>query len=166
MCIVRGLKKSRSIRMLQTYNAFYGDMVFSRLFRALYDTPTLEKLYLWEETSITASDLKQVSHMERLKKPIALHLCLQLIKAFPKAFSNLLYCHPELRMKMFCYHPCLEIIEFRQIYELNLHGRYLLDGSTVPMSLWPTVFEKAKEKPNVIYEFLKGPSFAGREVIC
>ena len=31
------------------------------------------------------------------------------------------------------------------------------------LSLWPLVLEKANREPSVLYEFLKGPAFAGRD---
>lgn len=168
-CIVQGLKKNQSLKSLTTVDSLYGDLILSRFFQILSHCPNLEYLELWEER-MTINDLEQVIQMGRLQKPIMLRINDDVVQENTSVMTELLRCHPEVRLTVYNRYETFEDnLELEHIYELNWHGRYMIDGSTrVPLSLWPRVFENVNnskwcdDKPSVIYEFLKGPDFAGR----
>ena len=169
-CLLRGLKKNRSLKLLSIENVLYGDLLFSRLFRTLLDCPSLRALQLFE--TIATEDLEQVVQMERLPRPIRLILDRTAITDSLREITQLLYAHPEIRLysnQDFSSESLKETYSFQEINAFfhilffNFYGRHLIDRQAVPLSLWPLVLEKAKMKPKIIYEFLKGPAFAGRQ---
>ena len=122
---------------------------------------------------MTKSDLEEVIHMDRLQKPIILQISTGVIKENGAVITDLLRCHPEIRLKAIDPRYAFgDNIELEHSVNLNWHGRYMIDRSAiVPVSLWPLVFENVntsnrckdkEDKSSVIYEFLKGPAFAGR----
>ena len=170
-CLLRGLKKNRSLEFLTIKNALYGDLVFSRLFRTLLHCPILREIAFTDE-AIPKEDLEQVVQMERLPRPIRLVLDGIVISDSLKEITQLLYAHPEI--KLGCNqnlspeylrerYSSQDFSAFHHFLFFNLYGRYLLDHHNVPLSIWPLVLEKAKRRPNIIYEFLKGPAFAARQ---
>ena len=53
--------------------------------------------------------------------------------------------------------------KLQHIWKMNFFGRYLLQNPLPSLSIWSLVLEKANREPSVLYEFLKGPAFAGRD---
>ena len=162
-CIVKGLKKNQSLKSLKTANSLYGDLKFSRFFQILPHCPNLEYLEL-DEIDIAKSDLAQVIYMDRLQRPIILQIHDAVVSENASVVTKLLRCHPEVRLKVDDPHYVFgKNVELEHICELNGNGRYMIDTSpSVPLSLWPLVFENANDKPSIIYEFLKGPCFAAK----
>ena len=103
-----------------------------------------------------------------------------------KAFSDIelgrlaeiLQYHPEVRLSLIKdsfrgtlieqrgrYYP---MIEFWHAFNMNWHGRYLLDRPNVPLSIWPLVLEKVndndrvQDKASILYGLLQGPAGAQR----
>ena len=136
--------------------------MLSRFFQLLPHCSNLEYIQLWENC-LTKNDLEQVIHMDRLQKPITMELNKDVIRQHSSVVIDLLRSHPEMRLELF--YPYEENrLELYLICDLNWYGRYLLDRKGgAPLSLWPLVFEKANSKPSIIYEFLKGPAFGGRD---
>ena len=168
-CIVQGLKKNQTIKSLKTLDSLYGDLMLSRFFQILPHCPNLQKLEL-TENSMTRNDLENVIHMDRLERPIVLEIHDDVVFENTSVMTELLRCHPEVRPEVNDAANFEDNIELQNMWELNWHGRYMIDGSTkAPLSLWPRVFEIVNnsgvcdDKPSVIYEFLKGPAFAGRD---
>ena len=168
--ILQGLKNNQSLKSLEIgCNVLYGDLMLSRFFQTLPLCPNLEKLDLWDH-EITKSDLEQVIQTERLQKPIVLNLDSVVVYENATVTTELLRCHPEVRMIFDDPdEPFGNSIELEHIFELNWHGRYLLDSPLrVPLSLWSLVFENVNkssdysDNASAIYEFLKGPAFAAR----
>ena len=54
-------------------------------------------------------------------------------------------------------------MDFANIMAFNHLGRYLLDRSGVPLSLWPLVFARARDTPDILYGFLQGQPFVARQ---
>ena len=60
------------------------------------------------------------------------------------------------------------MIEFWHAFNMNWHGRYLLDRPNVPLSIWPLVLEKVndndrvQDKASILYGLLQGPAGAQR----
>jgi hypothetical protein len=167
--IVEGLRHNSSLRRLDLSNATDGNMVLSRIFPQLKDCPALQVLTL--DNHITRADLEHVMRMERLNRAIFLNLNGAVVKRFPATVEALLRSHPEIQlhnMSLLDYEE--QSASFQHIYDMNWHGRYLLDRPKAPLALWPLVMRKARSDmlwcPNteasVIYEFLKGPVLAGR----
>ena len=134
------------------------------------DCPTLRQLKFLG--SIPKEDLEQVVQMDRLPRPICLVMDITAIKDSMKDIMQLLYAHPEIKLcshQQLTYeylrerHSSQEVDAFFHIFVFNIYGRYLIDRQGVLLSLWPQVLENANDKPSIIYEFLKGPAFAGRK---
>ena len=152
-CIVQGLKKNQSLKSLKIVDSLYGDLMLSKFFQILPHCPKLERLELWED-SITKTDLEQVIHMDKLQKPIKLQIRENSIRDNAAIMTKLLRCHPEVRLILgYCRNFKNNNVELKHIYDWNWNGRYLIDRSTtsVPLSLWPIVFENVKNKPSIIY---------------
>lgn len=166
--IVEGLRRNSSLRRLALSNATDGNMVLSRIFPQLKDCPALQVLTL--DRHITRADLEHVMRMERLNRPIFLNLHGTVINRFPATVEALLRSHPEIQLHNMSLHEYKEqSASFQHIYDMNWHGRYLLNRPKVPLALWPLVLQKARAgmafpntEASVIYEFLKGPVLAGR----
>jgi hypothetical protein len=159
--ILQGLKHNRSLRVLETFNALYGDLLLSRFFRLLPECPSLERISILE-TAITREDLESVKTMNRLRKPIELKLARHTINYLSTTVGEMIQCHPELRLDTGGNQFGESGRELKHMCDLNWHGRYLLDRGNIPYCLWALVFAKASSKPSVVYEFLKGPAFAAR----
>ena len=157
--ILNGLRENKSLRRLSTSKVLWGDLIFSRFFGVLFDCQSLERLDL-EGMNITTEEVEPVISMERLSKPIELNLnATQIVNGNNfGAIEAVLRSHPEVRLRPHYYHK-----RVAHILHLNWCGRYLMDSPNVPLSLWPLVLERASGKPDLLYEFLKGPAFAGRE---
>mmetsp|Transcript_16765 Transcript_16765/g.40869 ORF Transcript_16765/g.40869 Transcript_16765/m.40869 type:complete len:157 (+) Transcript_16765:326-796(+) len=150
-------------------------MILSKFFSAIRSngSSSLEGLELLR-TKITQQDLEHVATtMPRLNKPIRLSLDRRILLDHTAAFRRALEAHPEIRRPW----PrnvvagTEEGFKLKHVWELNWYGRSLLqqqvdddsDSSKkkdVPLSIWPTVLEKANDNPDVLFTFLKGPAFA------
>ena len=154
-----GLKQSRSLKVIETYSALCGETNLSTIFRLLPECPTLERLYFYEQC-IDKQDLEKIKGMKRLDKPVILFLSARIINYLSKTIEEVLRCHPEIQLIA---HDLGEVGKsLKHLCDLHLHGRYLLDRRSVPLSLWPLVLQKCATKENVLYFFLKGPAFAAR----
>ncbi|CAJ1963177.1 unnamed protein product [Cylindrotheca closterium] len=179
--LLDGLKGSRSIEYLSMKNLFLEEdeedsMILSKMFPVLNNSSnSLKGLELLTRTRITQQDLEQVTNMPRLQKPLRLNLDRRLLLDHTTAFFDMLQAHPEIR-RPWPRNVVAETIEgfhLQHVWELNYHGRALLlpqlnrhdddNCSSIPLSLWPTVLEKANDKSNVLFTFLKGPAFAGSQ---
>ncbi|KAL3928525.1 MAG: hypothetical protein SGBAC_012615 [Bacillariaceae sp.] len=171
--ILDGLQGSRSLKCLSMKNVFCKDSsdnnILSEFFPAIRSSRTLERLDLLR-TRICPQDLEHVTnHMPRLKKPFRLSLDRRLLLDQTAAFRRMLQAHPEIRREW----PrnvvagTEEGCKLKHVWELNWHGRSLLQASTTmevaPLSIWPTLLEKANDKPDVLFTFLQGPAFAGSQ---
>jgi hypothetical protein len=160
--ILEGLEKNRSLTRLSLSNAVDGNFIFSQFFHAVAEHGSLQRLFLNEKT-ITKEDLECVTSMSRRKRPIIFELEHSVFDQLSETLGYVLFCHPEIRL-LELWNSQKEKISstYSRYYDLNWHGRYLLDRDEVPLSLWPLVLQKANSKPTVVYEFLKGPAFAAR----
>ena len=163
--ILQGLKANKSVKCLKLWDEFSDNfMVLSRFFDVLQASSNLEDLSL-NCAEIDAEDLEKVIEMDRLPKRIRLRLsdyCFDDDVSQPMK-KLLLHRHPEIVFDAGHRYHFNDGKDGLHIFNMNLHGRYLLDRDDVPLSLWPLVLEKANQNASVIYEFLKGPSFAGRQ---
>jgi hypothetical protein len=162
--ILQGLKESRSLKRLQLAEALNGKFLFSRILSILPECPSLEHICLWESL-VTVEDLDRVISLKRLKRPIEFDLDYSIMRYNTKKVMEIIQAHPELRLcprAAFCAHYYESHNFSKPICDLNWHGKYLLDRPKTPVGLWPKVLERANNEPHVLYEFLKGPAFAGR----
>ena len=180
--LVRGLKKNRSLNTLFVEDVLYGDLPFSSLFNALPDCPSLKTLYFDEP--ITTQDLEQVKHLTRLKNPLELKLKPTVVVNSLREMTQLLHAHPEVKivddldaLNVEFRKKAAELgenrerlgaflqgaMDFANIMAFNHLGRYLLDRSGVPLSLWPLVFARARDTPDILYGFLQGQPFVARQ---
>ena len=112
----------------------------------------------------TIEELERVANMERRKTPIDLELWGLTGQPAMRAIEKILRSQPEIRIIT----DFIGALDSPHTWNLNWHGQYLLEyyqrnnkGSTVPLSLWPMVFEVANknENPSVVYEFLTSGAF-------
>lgn len=159
--LLEGIRTNRSLRNLLIGDALDGDMFFSKFFRLLGECPWLETLHLWEP-NITNEDLESVlsEQVHRLERSVVIGLGFPVLDNLEKTLSQVLKKHQEIRME---HEGFLGNAAFVHLCQWNWYGRYLTDSPEFPLSMWPMVLEKANAKPNVIYEFLKGPAFAARQ---
>jgi hypothetical protein len=125
--VLQGIKANRSLKRLQTSNALGGDDVFTKLFRAIPECPSLEKCHLLG-VQITSKDMEQVVLMDRLPKSVEFRFDVAVLRELgaDTAIEDVLRSHPEMRLK--CYYDHISNRpSFTHISRLNLHGRYLLD---------------------------------------
>jgi hypothetical protein len=171
--VLEGIKANRSLKRLQTSNALGGDDVFTKLFRALPECPSLEKCRILE-SQITSKDMEQVVLMDRLPKSVEFSFDGSVLRELSAdtAIEDVLRSHPEMRLK--CYFDHIHISNrpsFTRFSRLNLHGRYLLDREpSPPLAVWPLVLEKVNiryrwpgqetTRASLLYDLLKGPAFA------
>jgi hypothetical protein len=171
--ILQGIKANRSLKRLQTSNALGGDDVFTKLFRALPECPSLEKCHILE-SQITSEDMKQVVLMDRLPKSVEFRFDGAVLRELgaDMAFEDVLRSHPEMRLKCYYDHRSSRP-SLNHISRLNLHGRYLLDREpSPPLAVWPLVLEKVNiryrwpgqetTRASLLYDLLKGPAFASQ----
>jgi hypothetical protein len=159
--ILQGIQRSKSLKTILVADALDGDQLFTSFFSLLHYCSLINTLHLWEY-DITEEDLDSViKHKKRLGHPIVLGLGFSVMGTLTESLQKLLWAHPELRMEHGGFVDCNG--SFLHLCEWNWYGRYLMDRPKFPLSMWPVVLEKANSKPNVIYEFLKGPAFVARQ---
>jgi hypothetical protein len=149
------------VKNLLIGDALDGDMFFSKFFKLLGECPWLETLHLWEP-NITNEDLELVlsEQVQRLERSVVIGLGFPVLDNLEKTLSQVLTKHQEIRME---HEGFLGNASFVHLCQWNWYGRYLMDKPEFPLSMWPVVLQRANAKPNVIYEFLKGPAFAARQ---
>lgn len=157
--LLEGIRVNRSLRYLLIGDALDGDMFLSKFFALLAECPWLETLHLWEP-NITNEDLEMVLSAERLERSVVIGLGFPVLDSLEKTLTQVLQKHQEIRME---HEGFLGNPSFVHLCQWNWYGRYLMDLPDFPLSMWPVVLEKANTKPNVIYEFLKGPAFVARQ---
>jgi hypothetical protein len=162
--ILQGIQWSKSLKYLEVSAGICGNFEVSSIFRVLYNSPALERIDLWE-SNFTKDNLRDIMNMDRLPKSIEIHLH----NVFPFAIAplstpiqNVLEAHPELRLVIPSYSMAHQSDKLHHSFYMNWYGRYLLYRPDLPLSVWPLVMERANRKSSVMYEFLKGPAFAGR----
>ena len=170
--VVRGLRKNRSLEKLEIgRSVLFGDLPLLSLLSTLRDCPNLQMLK-YDEGTITAQELDQIILMKRLPRPIVLSLTTDVLRKFPYKIQQLLHEHPEVRLGntnggiSLYYSGYMRVSTFSDgsiLPSFNWNGRYLMDRPGVPSSIWPRVIERVKDNPSLIYKFLKGPAFGGRE---
>jgi hypothetical protein len=168
--LVQGLKYNTSMKRMDLQNALDDDPnIFSKLFGVLKDC-SLESMSL-QGVDIQSQDLQQVVSMKRLPKQILLNLDSTVIDQFATSVENVLRAHPEIQLHNMYIIQFQDMPEsFQHIYDLNWHGRYLLDRKRIPLALWPLVLGQLKilyafdnGEASATYRFLKGPVLAQRE---
>ncbi|KAL3933712.1 MAG: hypothetical protein SGBAC_010274 [Bacillariaceae sp.] len=163
--LLDGIRDNRSLRNLLIGDALDGNMFFSKFFKLLTECPWLETLHLWEP-NITQQDLEAVllseNKVPRLERPLVIGLGFPVLSNLEATLTKVLQKHQEIRMEHEGFDGNDEA--FVHLCQWNWYGRYLMDNKPeFPLSMWPIVLEKSNDKPNVIYEFLKGPAFAARQ---
>ena len=165
--IFQGIAQNPSLQYISlgTENDNFGDFMFHRILDTARLCPVLEKVSLGlsyhgnVNMNKNIMDLETVKATKRTTKPITLEMCAPIPEGnILETYMEVLRCHPELRL----YFSASHLRSHPHIFNLNWHGRYLLDRPNEPLSLWPLVLEDANSKPAVLYDFLHGPSFAGR----
>lgn len=159
--LLQGIEASKSLKAILVADVLEGDQIFYKFFSLLHRSSVITTLHLWEY-DLTEEDVENVIYnQKRLDRPIVLGLGFSVLERLSGSVQKLLWAHPELRMEHIGVGD--QNGAFLHLCEWNWHGRYLMDRPKFPLSMWPVVLEKANAKPNVIYEFLKGPAFAARQ---
>ena len=161
--LVRGLRLNRILQCLLLDNVLIGEGIFAKVFEALHCCANVWLVKL-HQSNLTGQDVEEVASLMRLERPVLISLSSQMLLQHERVIELVLTSHPELRIHMPDFFRVQEqrSLSERFIHQVdwNFYGRYLLDGGdSVPLSLWPVVFERCNSKCSVLYEFVKSPSF-------
>eukprot|EP00980_Cylindrotheca_fusiformis_P005803 scaffold1223_cov119-Cylindrotheca_fusiformis.AAC.6 len=187
--LLQGIERNQSLRYLKTSTVFREDLDLTRLFRSLKYRSPLEQLDITDP--ISDDDLKRLSTLDQLNRPISLTLPYDEIKEHTAAIERMLICHSEIRLRP-CYkrndeglislglsRRSVDLLvsllssdlwlsqSLKHVWDFNWYGRYLLDRpAQIPLGLWPLVLEKIEREHSIVFEILKGPAFVARNAQC
>jgi hypothetical protein len=164
--IFKGLKESRTLKVLQVKGIFRDEMILPKLFDAWSQFSSLETIVFLDSQMISSwRDFELVSTMKRLNRPMTLQLEARIIDQYSPEVETLLLAHPEVMMNGIWFEDFVRKPEsFQHIYAFNGNGRYLMDRPNFPLSLWPRVLENADfYSATLLFKFLRGRALAQRK---
>ncbi|KAL3935975.1 MAG: hypothetical protein SGBAC_008616 [Bacillariaceae sp.] len=162
--LLEGISNSPTIKELRLPE--FNEVKFSEIMQVVLKKDTLRSFHLKriELSALDDEDLKAIAEFKRRRTPLTLKLpdYIYSNSEYPNIMERMLNAHPGIRIQIPLHmNGCSTRAEF--LRDFNWHGRYLLERTDIPLSLWPQVIQAAsKSEPRILFEFLKGQALAAR----